>query len=187
MTKFIQSTTELREMYGDHHPHTPYKVQNHLTEQALNFVRRSPFALLSTIGPDGETTISPKGGAPGFVGIGDNKTLYMPDLKGNNLIFSLQNIVQNPQIGLLFLVPGTGETLRVHGRAYLTADEALCQTYPVGNRPALLVAKIEMDSAYFHCSKSLATSKIWDPESWTDKIKISFKDEIVPNLPASEM
>lgn len=180
---YIQDVATLRKRCGDHHPNTPYKVQNHLTEQARNFVRRSPFVLLSTINAAGETTISPKGGLPGFVGIGDETTLYLPDRRGNNLIFSLQNILANPQVGLLFLVPGTCETLRVHGRAAITADEALCSQYPIGDTPARLVTVVEMSSAYFHCSASLKTSKIWEPESWHEHIPISFRDEILPNLP----
>ena len=133
---FIQDIATLRELCGDHHPHTPYKVQDHLNAQAQNFIQRSPFVLLSTINAAGESTISPKGGVPGFVGIGDDQTLYLPDQRGNNLIFSLQNILANPQVGLLFLVPGTCETLRVHGTAQITADEALCTQFPIGNKPA---------------------------------------------------
>ncbi|MCG8351530.1 MAG: pyridoxamine 5'-phosphate oxidase family protein [Chloroflexales bacterium] len=182
----IQDADTLRKLCGDHHPHTPYKVQDHLNAQAQNFVRRSPFVLLSTVSQEGESTISPKGGVPGFVGIGDERTLYLPDQRGNNLIFSLQNILNNPQVGLLFLVPGTGETLRVHGRAALTADEALCQQYPIGKKSARLVTIIEIDTAYFHCSRSLKTSAIWEPESWTEKITISWKEEIEPNLPPEE-
>lgn len=182
-TTFIQDLATLRELCGDYHPHTPYKVQNHLNAQAQNFILRSPFVLLSTINAAGESTISPKGGVPGFVGIGDDKTLYLPDQRGNNLIFSLQNILTNPQVGLLFLVPGTCETLRVHGKAQLTADETLCAQFPIGNKPARLVTIIQMASAYFHCSRSLNTSKIWQPESWTESITISWRAEIEPNLP----
>lgn len=180
---FIQDVATLRELCGDHHPHTPYKVQNHLNAQALNFIQRSPFLLLSTSNAAGESTISPKGGVPGFVGIGDDKTLYLPDQRGNNLIFSLQNILAHPAVGLLFLVPGTCETLRVHGKAQITADEALCAQFPIGNKPARLVTVIQMTSAYFHCSRSLNTSGIWKPESWAEQIAISWRDEIEPNLP----
>ena len=180
---FIQDVATLRELCGDHHPHTPYKVQNHLNAQALNSIQRSPFVLLSTSNAAGESTISPKGGVPGFVGIGDDKTLYLPDQRGNNLIFSLQNILAHPAVGLLFLVPGTCETLRVHGKAQITADEALCTQFPIGNKPARLVTVIQMTSAYFHCSRSLNTSGIWKPESWTEQIAISWREEIDPNLP----
>ncbi len=180
---FIQDIATLRELCGDHHPHTPYKVQNHLNAQALNFIRCSPFVLLSTSNAAGESTISPKGGTPGFVGVGDDKTLYLPDQRGNNLIFSLQNILVHPAIGLLFLVPGTCETLRVHGTAQITADEALCARFPIGNKPARLVTVIQVTSAYFHCSRSLNTAKLWHPESWTTEIEISWREEIEPNLP----
>ena len=183
---FIQDIATLRELCGDHHPHTPYKVQDHLNAQAQNFIQRSPFVLLSTINAVGESTISPKGGGPGFVGIGDDQTLYLPDQRGNNLIFSLQNILANPQVGLLFLVPGTCETLRVHGKAQITADEALCTQFPIGNKPARLVTIIQMISAYFHCARSLNTSKIWQPESWVESITISWREEIEPNLPPEQ-
>ena len=183
---FIQDIATLRELCGDHHPHTPYKVQDHLNAQAQNFIQRSPFVLLSTINAAGESTISPKGGVPGFVGIGDDQTLYLPDQRGNNLIFSLQNILVNPQVGLLFLVPGTCETLRVHGKAQITADEALCTQFPIGNKPARLVTIIQMISAYFHCARSLNTSKIWQPESWAESITISWREEIEPNLPPEQ-
>lgn len=179
----IKDVAMLRELCGDYDARIPYKIQNHLNEQAQNFIRRSPFVLLSTVSQTGEPTISPKGGVPGFVGIGDEKTLYLPDMRGNNLIFSLQNILLNPQIGLFFLVPGTGETLRVHGRAALTADESLCRQYPIGKKSARLITIIEMDSAYFHCSRSLNVSNIWNPDSWAEKIAISWKKEIEPNLP----
>jgi PPOX class probable FMN-dependent enzyme len=179
----IQDFATLRELCGDHHPDTPYKVQNHLTQQALAFIRRSPLVFLSTINQEGDATISPKGGVPGFVGIGDEKTLYLPDQRGNNLIFSLQNILVNPHVGLLFLVPGTCETLRVHGRAALTADDDLCRQFPIGAKPARLVTIIEMSSAYFHCSRSIKSSAIWEPQSWGEHISISWRDEIEPNLP----
>lgn len=182
----IQDIATLRELCGDHHPHTPYKVQDHLNAQAQNFIQRSPFVLLSTINAVGESTISPKGGVPGFVGIGDDQTLYLPDQRGNNLIFSLQNILVNPQVGLLFLVPGTCETLRVHGKAQITADEALCTQFPIGNKPARLVTIIQMTSAYFHCARSLNTSKIWQPENWAESITISWREEIEPNLPPEQ-
>ena len=183
---FIQDIATLRELCGDHHPHTPYKVQDHLNAQAQNFIQRSPFVLLSTINAVGESTISPKGGVPGFVGIGDDQMLYLPDQRGNNLIFSLQNILVNPQVGLLFLVPGTCETLRVHGKAQITADEALCTQFPIGNKPARLITIIQMTSAYFHCARSLNTSKIWQPESWAESITISWREEIEPNLPPEQ-
>lgn len=182
----IQDIATLRELCGDHHPHTPYKVQDHLNAQAQNFIQRSPFVLLSTINAVGESTISPKGGVPGFVGIGDDQMLYLPDQRGNNLIFSLQNILVNPQVGLLFLVPGTCETLRVHGKAQITADEALCTQFPIGNKPARLVTIIQMTSAYFHCARSLNTSKIWQPENWAESITISWREEIEPNLPPEQ-
>ncbi|MEM7117542.1 MAG: MSMEG_1061 family FMN-dependent PPOX-type flavoprotein [Chloroflexota bacterium] len=181
--ELIQDLETLRNLCGDHHPHTPYKVQSQLTEQGQDFIRRSPFMLLTSINQAGEPSISPKGGQRGFVGVGDAKTLYLPDMRGNNLIFSLQNILLNPNVGMLFMMPGTCETLRVHGQATITADEDLCRQYAIGNKPARLVTIVEVTSAYFHCSLSLNKGRIWEPESWEERFKVNFISEIVPNLP----
>ena len=167
---------------GEPNPRTPYKVQEALSAQARAFLHQSPFMLLTTVSENGTPTASPKGGAPGFVGLDDN-TLYLPDIRGNNLNFSLQNILHNPKVGLIFFVPGTSETLRVHGDAQLSNDSELCSRYTVGKKEARLVTVIQIAAYYFHCSMSLNIAKLWQPESWADKMKVSWNEEIDPNLP----
>lgn len=181
----ITDLENLRELCGEPHSHTPYKVQTQLTEQARAFVRQSPFVMLSTLDANGEPTISPKGGEPGFIGL-DEDTFYLPDRKGNNLIFSLQNILEHPQVGLIFLLPGTCETLRVHGNAQISRNPELCMRYKTGTKPARLVTIIKLTTYYFHCSMSLRTAKLWEPETWRETVKISWKEEIEPNLPDAD-
>ena len=185
MTRVPHAITDLEtliDLCGKPNPRTPYKVLEELTEQARAFLKKSPFLLLTTVSDDGTPTVSPKGGAPGFVGLDDNK-LYLPDIRGNNLNFSLQNILNNPKVGLIFFLPGTSETLRVHGDAQLSNDPKLCRAYTVGKKEARLVTVIQITSYYFHCSMSLNIAKLWQPETWADKMKISWEEEIDPNLP----
>lgn len=178
----ITDLTTLKEICGEPNPHTLYKVQAELTEQARAFLGQSPFMLLATVSPDGEPTISPKGGDPGFVG-SDENTLYLPDIKGNNLIFSLQNLLLNPKVGLIFFLPGTGETLRIHGDARLSSDPELCSRYTVSGKAARVVTVVQITSYYFHCSASLNIAKLWQPETWPKTVQISWREEIEPNLP----
>ena len=180
----ITDLESLKDLCGEPNPRTPYKIQEKLTEQAKGFLRQSPFMLLSTVSPEGEPTVSPKGGDPGFVALNEaTNTLYLPDIKGNNLIFSLQNMLLNPKVGLIFFLPGTNETLRIHGQAQLSDDPELCSSYTVSGRAARLVTVVQITSYYFHCSVSLNIAKLWQPESWSEKAKISWKEEIEPNLP----
>lgn len=180
--KIITDIKELRAICGNHHPLTPYKIQKELTDQAKSFIQQAPFVLLSTIENTGEPTISPKGGQPGFVGFDDQDTLYLPDKRGNNLLFSFQNILERPQVGLMFIIPGTSETLRVHGTAQITQDPELCSTYHLENKPARLITMIQFQMAYFHCSLSFENAKMWKPEHWPEPVRISWKKEINRNL-----
>ena len=182
----ITDVDQLVDICGTPHPKTLYKIQERFTEQARSFIQQSTFLVLTTISDTGEPTISPKGGVPGFVGLGEDDTLYLPDQRGNNLIFSLQNILGNSQVGLMFMLPGTCETLRIHGHAQLSDDPDLCAKYPIGKKPARLMTIIKPTTSYFHCSMSLRTGKLWEPDAWAETVKISWKEEIEPNLPAGE-
>jgi len=120
----------------------------------------------------------PKGDAPGFVYIEDDHTLIIPERKGNKLAFTLENILNNPKVGLIFLVPGTCETLRVEGRAELDDDPELCHRLSARGSAALLVTRIKIDAVYFHCAKAFLRSELWKPETWLEQISISFGREI---------
>lgn len=176
----------MRQLLGQPRPLTRFKIQKNLNARAQNFIRHSPLMMLSTSSQSGESTVSPKGDHPGFVFIQDDLTLYVPERQGNKLLFSLQNIVDNPNVGLLFIVPGTTETLRVQGVAELTADEELCRKLSSRGKDALLVMIVRVTECYFHCAKAFLRGSVWQPESWPQPIKISFGEEISCNSSLSE-
>lgn len=174
----IDSTKRLRELIGTPNDIVHLKIHPELNETARAFIARSPMLFLATRDKDGMPTVSPKGDAPGLVHVDDSRTLVIPERKGNKLAFSLENILGNSRVGLIFLVPGTCETLRVQGRAELDDDPALCARLSARGTPALLVTRIHVEAAYFHCAKALIRSDIWQPETWPDKINVSFGKEI---------
>lgn len=170
----ITDLATLRQHFAEPNPLTSLKIRDHLDAQAIAFVGRSPFALLATTAPDGGLEVSPKGDEPGFVAVEDAKTLLLPERDGNNLIFSLTNILERPDVGLLFLLPGTGEMLRVSGTATLHDDAALCQRLVSRGKPAKLVTRIAVTRAYFHCARAILRASLWKPEGWPEPLKVSF-------------
>jgi hypothetical protein len=125
-------------------------------------IAASPFVVLATSGSDGVDT-SPRGDAPGFVAVADEKTLLLPDRPGNNRIDSLRNIIADPHVALLFLIPGIGETLRVNGRAVISTAPALLERFKVGGKLPRSVIMISVDTVFFQCSRAIFRSKLWDP------------------------
>lgn len=125
-------------------------------------IAASPFAVLATVGPDG-LDASPRGDAPGFVAVHDEKTLLLPERRGNNRIDSLHNIVADPRVALLFLIPGVGETLRVNGRARITAAPALLARFAVEGRPPQCVIEIAVETVFFQCARAIQRSQLWAP------------------------
>lgn len=182
----IQDLATLRQLLGEPKETTRCKIHRQLTAQAQNFIRHSPLVMLSTADAQGNSTVSPKGDYAGFVQVGDANTLYIPERQGNKLLFTLQNLLENPRLGLLFLVPRTRETLRVHGEATLTTDADLCEQLAVHGRPALLVIKVRVTDSYFHCGKALIRSDLWNPQSWGEGVPVSFATEIAANKPMEE-
>ncbi len=140
-----------------------------LDSHCTRFVELSPFVVLSSVGAGGDADASPRGGAPGFVKTPDRQTVLLPDAPGNNRLDSLRNIVQTGRVGLLFMVPGVEETLRVNGRAELSTrphDLAACQDE---RRVPRLVIRIRVEQAYLHCAKALMRSRLWDPASQVER------------------
>ncbi len=123
-------------------------------------IEASPFVVLATHGPDG-LDASPRGDAPGFIVVEDDKTLLLPERRGNNRIDSLRNILFDPQVGLLFLIPGTGETLRVNGKAVISVDPALLERLAVDGKPPKCVLRITVDTVYFQCARAILRSRLW--------------------------
>ncbi len=139
-----------------------------------DFIRRSPFLVLATADADGNHDASPKGDGPGFVVVEDKRTLVIPERKGNRLMFSLRNILANPRVGIIFLVPGTDETFRVNGTAELSDDPDLLVRLTARGAPALLAIRVTVQECFFHCAKAFIRSQLWKPESWPERRKISF-------------
>jgi PPOX class probable FMN-dependent enzyme len=174
----IESAAALRDLIGSPNTMVAHKIHGELNPRAIAFIARSPMVILSTSDGQGKVSVSPKGDYPGFVHVEDSRTLLIPERKGNKLIFSLTNILANPSVGLLFLVPGTGETLRVQGEAELRDDAQLCAKLIARGSPALLVMRVRVLECYFHCAKAFLRSQLWAPETWGEKMPISFGAEI---------
>jgi len=170
----LDTLEKVRAIIGDESPGVRLKVNDALDEPSLAFLARAPFALLATCDADGRPDVSPKGDGPGFAVALDERTLLIPEQKGNRLIFGLQNILATSRVALIFLVPGTEETLRVHGRAELTADPALLARLEQRGKPALLAIRVHVERCFFHCAKAFRRSKLWSPETWPVPLRISF-------------
>jgi len=170
----IHSLEALREIVGPSLPGLELKVADALDEFAIDFVARSPFLVLATSDAHGNLDASPKGDEPGFVLVEDAHTLVIPDRAGNKLVYGHQNILANPRVGALFVVPGTPETLRVNGSAELTADPALLERLATRGKPPVLAIRVRVEQCFFHCAKAYLRSRLWQPESWPERQKISF-------------
>jgi uncharacterized protein len=144
------------------------KEINFLDAHCQSLIARSPFLLLATSNKQGRCDVSPKGDAAGFVQVIDKHHLVIPDRVGNNRLDSIENILENPQVGLLFVIPGTGETLRVNGKAWIIQDDEILDKAIVnGKRPNLAIA-VNVQEAFIHCAKAFIRSKLWQPQSWPD-------------------
>lgn len=142
------------------------KELDHIDRHARDFIAASPFVILSTADSEGWPDASPRGDAAGFVKVVDDKRLQLPDRPGNNRLDTLENILGNPKIGLLFLVPGRLETLRVNGHARLLTDPKLLADHAVRGKPARCIVEIEATNVYFQCGKAVVRSGLWQKERW---------------------
>lgn len=169
----IESVEQLREIIGQPNPVVAMKVAAALDEYGIAYIKRSPFLLMATSDAEGNQDVSPKGDTPGFVAVEDERTLLIPDRKGNQLVFGLQNILQNPHIGLVFLIPGTGETLRVNGTAELTRDPAILERLAARGQAAVLAIRVHIHECFFHCAKAFLRANLWKPEAWGEPHRVS--------------
>jgi hypothetical protein len=168
----VESETELRELYRMPSPVTASKVLNQLDQHARTFIAHAPFVLIGSASPDGTGDVSPKGGPPGFVVVLDDEHLAIPDLAGNNLLDSITNIVQGSGVGLLFLIPGVEETLRVNGTACITTDEAVLDACAVKDKRPKAAIGVTVVAQYMHCAKAFRRSELWQPETWPDRASL---------------
>ncbi|CAN5503510.1 pyridoxamine 5'-phosphate oxidase family protein [soil metagenome] len=143
-----------------------------IDSHARNFIAKSPFALLSTSGASGRCDVSPRGDGPGFVKVLDDRTMIVPDRPGNRRLDSMENILENPHAGLLFLIPNVEETLRVNGRAMITADRELLKPMEMKGKAPTLGIIIEVEELFFHCARAFRRANLWQPDSWIDRSEI---------------
>lgn len=157
------------------------KVINHLDEHCVNFLSLSPFCLISTSDKYGQCDVSPRGDKPGFALILDKKRLVLPERPGNRRVDSMRNIISNPSVGLLFLIPGLGETLRINGRACLIKDNELLDKMSENEKKPVIGIAVEVEECYIHCAKAFKRSGLWEPDTWEEKDNLPSAAKILSN------
>jgi PPOX class probable FMN-dependent enzyme len=182
----ISTPDALRELVGEVRPELSMKVLDRLDHFCVDFLSRSPFVVVATSDKNGHLDASPKGDSPGFTLVEDNQTLAIPDRPGNKLVFGHLNILDNPYIGLIFMVPGTPETLRINGRAELTRDPELLDRLAARGRPAVLATRVRIDQCFFHCAKAFIRSNLWKPDHWGERHRVSFGEMFAAKADADE-
>ena len=177
----VTSVAELEALYGRPSETSLAKVTDRITPQYRPFIETSPFVALATSGPEG-LDCSPRGDQPGFVHVHDERTLMMPDRKGNNRTDSLRNIIRDPRCALLFLVPGSGTTLRVNGSGQVDTDEMLCESFAIDGKPPRSVLVIAVEAVYFQCSRAVLRSDLWNPDRHVDPARLPTPGSILAAL-----
>lgn len=157
------SGPDLETLYGDATPLAIAKVLNRIDENCRLFISHSPFLCIASADAEGKQDVSPRGDPPGFVQVLDDKTLAIPDRVGNNRIDTLKNLRDNPEVGLIFFVPGVGETMRVNGTARITEDAALLEGMAMNGKAPKTAILVTVREAFIHCAKALKRSSLWDP------------------------
>jgi PPOX class probable FMN-dependent enzyme len=173
----LTTIEQLEALYSQPHERALRKEIPYINEDYRAFIEVAPFAVLATAGPEG-LDCSPRGDAPGFVRIVDERTLALPDRLGNNRLDSLRNIIVEPRLALLFMIPGVGESLRVNGRGRITDDPQWLDSFAVEGKLPRTVLLIDVDSVYFHCSKALVRSKLWDPAQHVERSRLPSAGQI---------
>lgn len=164
--QYLTTPEELSELVGEPIPRVRDKVRHSLHDLDREWLARSPFCLIATSDADGSCDVSPKGDPPGFTLVLDPTTIVVPDRPGNRRVDGFRNVLSNPHVGLIYLVPGRGDTLRINGRARLLRDAPFFDDLVVrGHRPALAML-VDVNEVFYHCSKAFLRSQLWRPESW---------------------
>lgn len=160
----VEAEQSLREMYPPVSRLAEKKALPKLEKHCRNFIAHSPFLCLSTADKNGKADVSPRGDAPGFVQVLDDNTLLIPDRRGNNRLDSMANIIANPNVGLIFLVPGVGETLRINGKARVVRDAAVLERMAVNGKAPTAAILVKVEEAFLHCAKAIIRSKLWSDD-----------------------
>jgi uncharacterized protein len=178
----IATLEELRELYRQPSELVRKKKIAVLDAGCRAVIERTPLVMVATSRPGGGCEVSPRGGPPGFVQVIDEHRLAIPDLSGNNLVDSITNIVLNPHVGLLFVLPGREETLRVNGRAWLTTEPAVLDGFTAELKRPRAAIGVEVTEAFIHCAKSFRRGQVWEPASWAPDLAPSAAELIVCHI-----
>jgi len=165
----VSTIEDLRALVGVPGDGAVRKDIGRIDTHAAGFIARAPYMMLATSGADGRCDVSPRGDGPGFVRVLDEQTLLIPERPGNRRVDSLANIIENPHVGLFFLVPGWQDTLRVNGRAQVIRDAGLLEGFAVNGKTPLLAIAVHVEECYLHCAKSIRRSRIWEHGQWTPR------------------
>jgi PPOX class probable FMN-dependent enzyme len=180
----VGSEQELRALHAPPSAIAKGKCVARLDKHCRDFIALSPFIVLGTANAKGEADVSPRGDPPGFVKVLDDRTLLIPDRPGNNLLDSLSNIVVNPEVGLLFIIPGFDETLRVNGRAEVVRDPALLAPLAVDGKAPKVAIRVAVRQAYLHCAKSFRRARLWDPAARVPRATLPTLAKMVMDMAA---
>lgn len=181
MSDILKTEAQLEAIYGKPAEAATVKEVNWITPHYRAYIEAAPYAALATSGPEG-LDCSPRGDKPGFVRVHDEKTLMLPDRRGNNRIDSLRNIVRDPRVALLFMIPGIGNTLRVNGRAHLSVEPGLLESFAVEEKAPRSVTVIGVEAVYFQCARALVRSELWNPERHVDPKSLPSAGQILAAL-----
>ena len=186
MSHLITTVAELEALYGEINQGSLLKETDRVIPEYRAFIEAAPFAALATRGPEG-LDCSPRGDGRGFVRVQDEKTLLLPDRRGNNRIDSLRNIVRDPGVALLFLIPGIGETLRVNGRAAISVDPDLLEGFSVDGRAPKSVIMITVEAVYFQCARAILRSQLWDPDRHVARASLPSAGQMLAALTKNQL
>ena len=177
----LATIEQLEAIYGQPNEASTVKVADRITAPYRVLIDKSPFAALATCGPEG-LDCSPRGDLSGFVRVHDDKTLIMPDRRGNNRADSLRNIVRDPRVALLFLIPGSGSTLRVNGWAHVSDDTDLLASFRMDGKAPRTVIVMTVDEIYFQCARAIVRSDLWNPDKWVDPKSLPTPGQILAGM-----
>ena len=182
----VTTAAQLEALYGAPAPRSLIKEIDYISGHYRAFIEAAPFVIVATSGPEG-LDCSPRGDPPGFIRVLDEKTLLIPDRRGNNRIDSLRNLVADPRISLLFLIPGVGETLRINGRAEIVTDPELCEGFVLHGKVPVSVLVVTAERVYFQCPKALVRSRLWHPEARVARAELPSSGDIMAEITGGEV
>jgi PPOX class probable FMN-dependent enzyme len=177
----IKDMADLEKLYGEVAQPALAKEIDHISDDYRQFIDKSPFVVVATVGPEG-LDCSPRGDPAGFCRVADPKTVLIPDRRGNNRVDSLRNVVRDPRISLLFIIPGVGNTLRINGRAEIRDDADLLAQFAMGDKLPRTVLKVTADRVYFQCPKAFVRSKLWDPSAQISRSELPSTGDMLARL-----